>query len=353
MLIHILLQASVASVAHRFGGAGSGAQPFATNITTSVALANLPGAHNDLWPSTTPTNEAPTPAPLTCTAKNASVLTGAKFLFNVQQELPADVAQTICCSVAMGLFYTNTYVGPAKKHRGQGIFICTVWGPSDPNVPPKFAPGNSSVMAGQGSPRPPPADPKCTSKKTIHDCLAGQHCSWSGSKGCTYGPPLECGNFAPLPAKRGPFCVGIVVVDSPYTPGGPAGRVLNSFNWTTGTIDGSVKIDQEPPQILKLGQNGWFSTEVDPSGWEICVYYNELLKGGSASDPRTGFVACASLGGGMLDLTRGTTPNMDAFASYGGSSGWNESGYDPHASTAMWGQFIFWSNSSTTVTTRH
>ena len=39
-----------------------------------------------------------------------------------------------------------------------------------------------------------------------------------------------------------------------YTPGGPAGRVLNSFNWTTGTIDGSVKIDQEPPQILKIGQ---------------------------------------------------------------------------------------------------
>ena len=167
-------------------------------------------------------------------------------------------------------------------------------------------------------------------------------CSWSGSKGCTYGPPLECGcPIAPLPAKRAPFCIGILLDESPFTPGGSTGRVLNSFNWTTGTIQGSVKIVQEPPQLLKLGQNGWFSTEVDPAGWQICVYYDELRKKG-----HTEFVACASLGGGMLDLTGGTTPNMDAFAAYGQSNGWSESGYDPHASIALWGQFIFWSNST-------
>jgi hypothetical protein len=122
--------------------------------------------------------------------------------------------------------------------------------------------------------------------------------------------------------------------------------MLDSFNWTSGTIAGPTKIVQEPPQILKLSQNGWLSTEVDTQGWQVCVYYNELLKDGTTSDPHTGFMACASLGGGMLDLTRGTTPNMDAFATFGASNGWSESGYDPHASTAMWGQFIFWSNST-------
>ena len=65
--------------------------------------------------------------------------------------------------------------------------------------------------------------PTCTAKN-----------SWSGSKGRAYIPPLECGGFDPLPAKRAPFCAGIVVDEGPFTPGGSAGRVLNSFNWTLG-----------------------------------------------------------------------------------------------------------------------
>ena len=346
MLHHLLL---LHACAHQFGGAGSGAKPFATNTTTSTAL---PGARYTYDLSPTTATKAPTPAPLKCTAKNASVLTGVKFMFNVELDLPSDLAHSICCSVASGFYFTNTNLGPSKnpKHSGQNTYVCTAWGPSDPNVPPQFAPGNNSVSAGH-SPRPPPPDPKCTSKKTIHDCLSGAaagmvSCSWSGSKGCTYSPPLECGGFNPPPAKRGPFCIGIMLDQSPFMPGGSPPRVLNSFNWTAGTTSGSVKPVQMPPQIIKLGQNGWLSTEVDPDGWQICVYYDELLKNGTASNPTTRFMACASLGGGLLDLTRAATPNMGDFAVFGASTGWSESGYNPHASTAMWGQFIFWSNST-------
>ena len=65
------------------------------------------------------------------------------------------------------------------------------------------------------------------------------------------------------------------------------------------------------------------------------------LYGSSGS---TGFKACASLGGGMLDLTRGTSKDLQANAAYGASTGWTEKGYKPADGTAMWGYFMFWSN---------
>ena len=138
-----------------------------------------------------------------------------------------------------------------------------------------------------------------------------------------------------------------MLADAPYPSGASAGRVLNSFNWTIGTISGKVGPVQQPPQVLKLEQNGWWSMEQKPNeGWQACLQYNELLEDAKTSYPHTGFEACVSYGGGLLDLTRGTTPNLDAFAMYGQSNGWNEKGYDPHAAGVIWGQFIIWSNST-------
>ena len=74
--------------------------------------------------------------------------------------------------------------------------------------------------------------------------------------------------------------------------------------------------------------------------------YNELTQDGSGSDPSSGFKACASLGGGMVDLTRGTTKNIEATAAYGGSTGWSEKGYNPAGSMPFWGYFMFWSNTT-------
>ena len=83
------------------------------------------------------------------------------------------------------------------------------------------------------------------------------------------------------------------------------------------------------------------------AGWKVCVQYNELIEDGTASDPDSGFEACAAVGGGLIDLTRGTTSKIAPLAFYGQGNGWNESGYFPKANGALWGQFIFWSNSST------
>ena len=286
--------------------------------------------------------------PASAEHKNASVLSGATPLFSDVIDLPKDIADGLCCEMTQGNYYTNTLLGPSKKYPGQGQYICTAWTPSDPKVPPQFKPGNSSVTAGH-SLRPPPPDPKCTQKQTIHECFGDStiaSCSWSGGQ-CTYGPPIECGN----PGKGQAFCMGVLLGDKTYPSGGPAGRVWNSFNWTTGTLAGPISPVQMPPQILNLAQNGWFSVKSANAteGWKVCVQYNELREDGKSSDPNTGFVGCASYGGGMLDLTRGHTPNMDVFVGFGSSNGWGEKGFDPHATPALWGQYVFWSNSTSAV----
>ena len=224
--------------------------------------------------------------------------------------------------------------------------MCDLWGQKDPNVPITFAPGNSSVNAGF-TPRPPPPDPKCTEKKGLADCLGGMapgqaECVWSDGA-CLYEPPIDCGSFGPAPAKHGPFCMGTVLAEQPF-PSGPAGRRLRSFNWTAGTISGKVSPVAMPPQVLQLGQTGWFSTEIEPDGWKICVQYNELTTDGTSSDPDSGFVACAAEAGGMLDLTRGTTSKIDTTVIFTSSTGWNASGFDPLKVGTIYGNYVYWSN---------
>ena len=91
----------------------------------------------------------------------------------------------------------------------------------------------------------------------------------------------------------------------------------------------------------------WLSVSVDlASGFEVCVTYNELSVDGHSSDPKSGFSACAQLGAGTVDLTRGSTKNLQNFAAYGGSTGWTEKGYKPADGTALWGYFMFWSNTT-------
>ena len=72
----------------------------------------------------------------------------------------------------------------------------------------------------------------------------------------------------------------------------------------------------------------------------------ELSKDGRSADPDSGFSACASYGAGMLDLTRGSTKNIANYAGIGASDGWSEKGYHPSAGRALWGYFMFWSNTT-------
>ena len=170
-------------------------------------------------------------------------------------------------------------------------------------------------------------------------------CAWTGDK-CAYAPPLHCGNFGPK--TPGPFCIGIDLAAQPF-PSGAAGRTLRAFNWTSGTVGPQQeKVFVQPSQVLQLGDTTWFSVSVNlTSGFVVCTQYNELTQDGSGSDPSSGFKACASLGGGMVDLTRGTTKNLEATAAYGGSTGWSEKGYNPAGSMPFWGYFMFWSNTTT------
>ena len=75
----------------------------------------------------------------------------------------------------------------------------------------------------------------------------------------------------------------------------------------------------------------------------------ELSKDGRSADPNSGFSACARLGAGMLDLTRGSTKNIANYAGIGASDGWSEKGYHPSAGRALWGYFMFWSNTTAAV----
>ena len=77
----------------------------------------------------------------------------------------------------------------------------------------------------------------------------------------------------------------------------------------------------------------------------IGIYYLLLLFSGS-SDPNSGFKACATLGGGMLDLTTGISKDLQSKPAIGISTGWTEKGYKPVDTMAVWGYFMFWSNAT-------
>ena len=256
------------------------------------------------------------------------------------------MAVNLCCRIADGNVWTNVDHGPSKKYKDQRVYICTVYTTNSSSAP-QIVPGNSSTSAGT-SYRPPPPDPKCTQKETKVACLgyAGNAaCAWTGAK-CAYAPPLHCGGFdshKPL----GPFCVGIDLATQPF-PSGAAGRTLRAFNWTAGTVGPQQeKVIVQPAQVLQLGSTTWLSVSVDlASGFEVCATYNELSADGRSSDPSSGFRACASFGGAEVDLTRWTSKNLQAFAAYGRSTGWTEKGYKPADGTALWGYFMFWSNTT-------
>ena len=279
--------------------------------------------------------------------KNSSTVTGGEVLLSVMEPMPtAALAVSICCDIANGNFWTNVDYGPSKKYKDQRVYICTVYASSDASAP-KIVPGNSSTSAGTSF-RPPPPDPKCTQKETKVDCLGSSGnavCAWTGDK-CAYEPPLHCGGFDPH-KPLGPFCVGIDLAAQPF-PSGAAGRKLRAFNWTAGTVGPQQeKVFVQPAQVLQLGSTTWLSVSVDlASGFEVCVTYNELSVDGHSSDPKSGFSACAQLGAGTVDLTRGSTKNLQNFAAYGGSTGWTEKGYKPADGTALWGYFMFWSNTT-------
>lgn len=279
---------------------------------------------------------------------NASTIKGGDVLLSVMQPLPATLAVDLCCQIANGNFWTNVDYGPSEKYKDQRVYICTVYSESGGSAP-QIVPGNSSTTAGT-SYRPPPPDPKCAQKETKVDCLgdtpgAIAACSWTNGT-CAYLPPINCGGFDPN-KPLGPFCVGIDLATEPF-PSGAAGRTLRAFNWTYGTVGPEhEKVYVEPTQVLQLGSTTWFSVSVNlTSGFEVCTTYNELSADGHGSDPDSGFSACASFGAGMIDLTRGTTNNLDATAAYGSSTGWSEKGYHPEDGKALWGFFMFWSNTT-------
>lgn len=293
--------------------------------------------------------------PAGTTHKNSSVPEGVKVITSVEVDWPvspAGMADKFCCGVAArGDYYTSVDMGPSKKYKDEHTYICTVYLQADPAVPVTWTPANKSVTGGFAPNAPTTPDPHCTRKKTLADCLGPgrlgmTQCAWSEGT-CHYGPPIDCGGFSTRPgAKRGPFCVGVLLDGEPFPSGAP-GPSLNSFNWTAGTISGSnVSAVAMPPQVLKVGQNGWFSVEVDPPGWEICVYYNELLPGGKSSDPDTGFKACAAFAAGTVDLTRGASSTLATSAAYGQSVGWTAKGFNTTTFGVLWGQFIIWSNST-------
>ena len=287
------------------------------------------------------------PKPACVSHKNSSTITGGNVLLSVMQPLPtAALAVNICCEIANGNFWTNVDHGQSKKYKDQRDYICTIYASSGSSAP-KIVPGNSSTSAGT-SYRPPPPDPKCTQKQTKVVCLGtvgNAACAWTGDK-CAYAPPLHCGAFDPH-KPLGPFCVGIDLAAQPF-PSGAGGRTLRAFNWTAGTVGPQQeKVFVQPAQVLQLGNTTWFSVSVDlASGFEVCVTYNELSADGRSSDPSSGFKACASLGGGMIDLTRGSSKNLQSVAAYGASTGWTEKGYQPADGTALWGYFMFWSNTT-------
>ena len=324
-------------------GPGSELRSLADKEPTSIAVPNLERQ-------------------ATCTAgatrTNYSVPEGVKEVAKVELDYPPSLsAENLCCGIASkGDWYTVVDLGPTKnpQHKGQNTFICTVFIQANPAVPVTWKPANQSVIGGFSPAVPTTPDPKCTKRETVDDCLSsgvgrtGFSCAWSEGR-CLYEPPIDCGRLNPTAGEKGPFCIGVYLDGKPF-PAGPPGRSLNSFNWTAGTISGSnVSAVAMPPQVLKVGQNGWFSMEAYPAGWQVCVHYNELLPGGKSSDPDSGIVGCAAFSGSTLDLTRGSSNNLAITANYGGSAGWTANGFDEKRAGLLWGQFIFWSNTTTSA----
>ena len=113
---------------------GGGSFSLAAHIRTSTAL---------------PRTIAQGLCPAGAQHKNASVLPGVSFNYDVQIDLLPEDAGDTCCGITEGNYYTNTLVEPSKKHAGENTYICTSWTPSDPNTPPTFAPGNRGTAPPQ------------------------------------------------------------------------------------------------------------------------------------------------------------------------------------------------------------
>ena len=325
------------AVAARPFGPGSELRSFAGKKTTSIALPNLESQ-----------------ATCNATRTNYSVPEGGNVVVKLELDYPPALgAEGLCCSTApQGNWYTLVDLGPSKNplHKGENTYVCTVYVQAHPAVPVTWKPANQSVVGGFSPVRPSTPDPKCTQKKTFLDCLSAGHpipCAWSEGR-CLYEPPIDCGRLNPLAGEKGPFCIGVYLDGEPF-PSGPPGRSLNPFNWTAGTISGSSAVAM-PPQVLKVGQNGWFSMEAYPAGWKVCVYYNEILPSGKSSDPDTGIEACVSFDGAAMDLASGSSNNLAIVSHYSRSAGWTANGFDGKKAGLIWGQYIFWSNTTNTTT---
>ena len=295
--------------------------------------------------------------------KNHSTVTGSDVRARTPIYYPRGQdasADALCCSVSAsgsGKYYTMAKLGPDPDRPDEDFYVCTTYGPLDPEHPAKFVAGNDSVSAGYSPNRPPP-DPKCLMRTTLAECLAPNGplgsqaaCVWSKNT-CTYEPPIDCGGVGAA-WQYGPFCMGVALADHTYPTGGtqygalPA-RPLHSFNWTSGTISGSVDPVALPPQVLTGDM--WFSVEIEPVPWEICVVYNELSADGKSSDPDSAFQACGlTTPGGGIGLSRGHTSSLAIAPSFTLSTGWTASGHDPAKQGAVYGNFVVWSNSTADV----
>ena len=290
------------------------------------------------------------------TFTNHSVPEGTNVYLSLELDFPREQgAGGLCCNIAnnKGRWYTVVDLGPSKLHSDENTYICTVYVQADPHVPVTWKAANTSVTGGFSPAIPSTPDPKCTHRKTFVDCLQPypSACAWSPEGQCLYEPPIECGGLDPL---VGPFCIGVYIDGKPFPdPFNPKGKVrsLNSFNLTASTISGAnVSTVTSPSQVLKVGQNGWFSMKAKPAEWKVCTHYNEILPSGKSSDPNTAFVACVSLDGAVMDLHSGSTNGLAIGSIYGQSQGWTAKGFDPTKVGLIWAQYVTWSNTTNAST---
>ena len=304
--------------------------------------------------------------------KNHTVLVGTKMRATNSFSYPRGMdgmADALCCGISAtgaGKYYTLANLGPSLEP-DEDAYLCTTFGVKDDNV--TFVPGNDSVSSGF-SPVAPPPDPKCAKRTTLADCLKLKafpgdgmaSCVWSNNT-CAYEPPIDCGGIGAA-AKYGPLCMGVALADTPYHPHSTTGtpprfppppaptldrtqRRLHDFNWTSGTISGAVHPVALPPQVVKSGGDFWYSVEVDPPGWTICVTYNELSIDGKTSDPNSAFKGCVERKpNGGVGISRGATSNLGIAVVQTLSTGWTASGHDPLKQSAIYLSYIVWSNST-------
>jgi hypothetical protein len=180
--------------------------------------------------------------------------------------------EEFCCGLTNARFhYTIVDNGPSDDQPDFNDYICSVWVQEDPSVPVSFVQGNETTSAGLKI-GIPPADPQCEARNTFDQCLelgasgGNYECVW-WEGACHYEPPIEC-----LRVATGPFCIGIAVLEQPFPGGGgEPGAILNSFNWTSGTITGDLGIVVYPQKLVELGESTWWSVGNDPVGWRACV----------------------------------------------------------------------------------